>query len=112
MRYTGVLYASVALPHDSGFQRLQQAVDTVMNCVGERPAPSVLWRMQYQQNSSTRQAFNDNVGSTFTLPDLGSDLALEDNVLDGVKTVWQKITGEDEEVLMKFDAREGADEEG
>lgn len=45
------------------------------------------------------------------LPSLSSDLALDDQELEDVKKAWLKITGENEEMFLKFDAREGTEDE-
>ena len=38
------------------------------------------------------------------MPDLTSDLALEDSVLNNVKAAWQRVTGQEESFLV-FDER-------
>ena len=45
------------------------------------------------------------------LPLVSEHLVLEDSVIDNVKTAWQTITGQREDLFMKFDAREGAEDE-
>lgn len=66
--------------------------------------------MQYQQQygSPTQSQINDGV---IGLPLLSSGLALEDEVLEGVKTAWQRITGEPAEAFMQFEVREGVGED-
>lgn len=80
--------------------------------VDEHPSPSVLWRMQYQQAyCRSTQPQSQREHGVVTLPSLSSSLALGDDALDGVKAAWQLITGADAEAFMRFEAREGADDE-
>jgi len=105
-----VLYASVALPYDQGFARLEQSIATLLDSLSEEPLPRVLWSLRYEQrySSTTSSQLQDGV---LQLPALSSDLALEDEVLESVKRVWAEITGEPEDAFMKFEAREGSGED-
>ena len=111
-RKPGVLYSSTALSPDQGFERLQQAVEALLETVGEQPSPRALWTLQYQQRApispSTRSGDSDGI---IALPPLSQDLALEDSVLDSVKEAWQKTTGAGEGDFMSFEAREGIEDE-
>lgn len=106
----GVLYASVALPPEQGFSKLKTSVAALLSSLEGDARPSVLWSMRYQQtySSPTEPQAKDGV---ISLPSMSSSLALEDEVLDSVKTVWQEITGEEGEAFMKFEAREGFGED-
>jgi len=113
---TGVLYASVAIPH--GFATLDNAIDSFLRSVGEQHSPEVLWKMQYIHSvpsapadastvSASQHANHPEGGKIVTLPPLSTDLALDDRVLDDVKQVWLRVTGGTEDQFMKFGAREG-----
>lgn len=71
----------------------------------------MLWSLRYEQKclASSSQPRNDN--GIINLPSLSSSLALEDEILENVKTAWQHITGEEGEAFMKFEAREGIGED-
>jgi Rab proteins geranylgeranyltransferase component A len=104
----GVIYASVAGTHDESFQILDRAVSALLNSIDEQPKPHVLWKMQYQQRaySPAGNPYNAEAG-ILELPTLTDGIVLHDHVLDAVKEVWRKITGEAEENFMKFEARDG-----
>lgn len=72
--------------------------------------PQVLWSMQYHQTDDTPPVGQDN-DHTVPLPTISSDLALSDALLDDVKEAWSKITGDGDEAFLKFDAREGMEDE-
>lgn len=103
-----VLYASVAEQSQSGFVRLEQAIDSLLRSIEEEPRPNLLWQMQYEQRFAPGPTTSDITSlSVLKLKPLSADLALEDAVLRDVQAAWQQITGADLETFMKFDAREG-----
>ena len=108
----GVLYASCAEPAASGTQRLQKAIDQLLQSVDEPTIPQVLWSLGYQRRvpASSFSAMQ-RTGPVITLQPLTHDLAMEDAVLEGVKTAWEQITGSDGDEYMKFEAREGQEDE-
>lgn len=69
--------------------------------------------MQYQQRYGSRSAAPTTGDSIVVLDSLSSELALEEDVLLNVKAAWQQICGADavSESFMKFEARDGADDE-
>lgn len=108
----GVLYASCAEGAQIGFQRLKQAVRQLLKSVDEPTQPQVLWSLQYQRQiraSSTARALR--TGPVITLQPLSHDLAMEDSVLEGVKSAWEQIAESSDDVFMKLEAREGQEEE-
>jgi len=102
------MYASVALPFDQGQAHLHAAVNALLD--GMSLEPRVLWSMQYYQADITVQALGSD-SNTICLSSLSSDLALDDRELEDVKRAWLRITGESEETFLKFDAREGMEDE-
>lgn len=104
------------MQHD--FNMLDAAVESLLHSVGEGTKPEVLWTMRFVQavpqqapdsvTSAGREAAGENV---ITLRPMPSDAVLEDQVVEDVKKAWQRITGESEEAFMRFDAREGGDED-
>ena len=79
--------------------------------VSEQPIPEVLWNMRYQQrvpNATRRNAAKHGI---ISLPSLSQSLAFDDSVIDEVKSAWHKVTGEPEEHFMKFDARDGFEDD-
>jgi hypothetical protein len=105
------MYASTALPHDTGFAHLDRAVMALLESVGEQPVPEVLWSLKYQQQSSTSPPNTVVQDGTILLPALSQNLALDDSVMDEVKSAWSKITGEYQEAFMQFDPREGIEDD-
>ncbi|KAK4550781.1 hypothetical protein LTR36_000360 [Oleoguttula mirabilis] len=105
-----VLYASVTVA--DGFASLDRAVHSLLYSLREERVPDVLWKMQFVQHTRDALAMPERGGSEeggniITLPPLSTDVVLDDSVLNNVKIAWAKITGEVEEVFMKFEAREG-----
>jgi Rab proteins geranylgeranyltransferase component A len=117
---TGVLYASTNISgnpeHVDADTYLNSAIESLLHSVGEEAMPEVLWKVEY-----THHVYSGGEGSaaiateagrrTIVLPSLSTDLVLDDVVLGGVKAVWREITGETGETFMKFEAREGVDDE-
>lgn len=103
-----MLYASVALGHETGFDVLQQAVQNFLATLSiQQSAPT--WSMQFQHTGSSAAAgVRDHI---LLVDDPGFELALEDHVVEEVRSMWQKITSEDSDAFMKFDAREGNEDE-
>jgi Rab proteins geranylgeranyltransferase component A len=107
----GVVYAATALPHDIGYAYLDDAVASLLASVEDSPPAEVLWRVQYQQRSSSHQQSVNVAKGIVILPNLSIDLVLEDSILDVVKNAWCSITGEPEDDFMCFEARGGAEED-
>ncbi|KAL9092814.1 MAG: hypothetical protein Q9165_004232 [Trypethelium subeluteriae] len=111
-----VLYASTSATGEKGFVLLKDAVDHVLQSLEELPAPTVLWSMQYEQMATATPAVFGGGGSTNTntdgrvmlLPPVPLDLALDDRILESVRSVWEKIVGEGNNGFMVFEDREGA----
>jgi len=71
--------------------------------------PRVLWSLQYHQQPA--QPLSSAPSNALVLPSTPLDLALPDSVLRDVKQAWQQITGDAESDFLKFDAREGTEED-
>jgi len=86
-----------------------------------RDAPMVLWQMQYLQhipttydglNDQSRQGednvISGNLKGVCVLPALSQDVALDDEALASVETVWRQIVGNDTEnaQFLTFESRE------
>ena len=106
----GILYASVTLPHETGYARLQQAIDSLLAGVNESPPPQVLWSMQYQQRVPSEPGAAVVKGGLIALPELSNDLVLDDSALTSVRQAWQRITSESEDMFMKFEERGGEED--
>ncbi|KAK4947214.1 Rab proteins geranylgeranyltransferase component A [Elasticomyces elasticus] len=103
-----VLYASVS----GDFEVVDNAVNSLLESVSDQPRPSILWQMHYKHHVQADKGTDpDSDKSTLVLPSLSTDIVLEDEVLENVRVMWQKITGESAEQFMKFEAREGAEDE-
>ncbi|KAK5687631.1 Rab proteins geranylgeranyltransferase component A [Elasticomyces elasticus] len=103
-----VLYASVR----GDFEAIDNAVNSLLNSVPDQPRPNILWQMHYRHHpTADKDADASTDASTLILPPLSTDIVLEDEVLESVRVMWQKITGDSAESSMKFEAREGAEDE-
>jgi hypothetical protein len=88
------------------------AIDALLEAIDVSSKPAVLWSAQYRQHASsgseTLPADSQQVLS-FAPPSM--DLAFNDSILDNVKAVWQKITGEEDGEFLIFQDREVYDDE-
>jgi hypothetical protein len=106
---TGILYASTSQSGDQGFQLLEKAVDTLLHLPELGPAAEVLWQMRFEQRPG---GSTTSVSSTHTHDHILQfapsqlDLALDDGVLEEVKTVWEKIVGDHAGDFLVFEDRE------
>ncbi|KAK1058655.1 Rab proteins geranylgeranyltransferase component A [Friedmanniomyces endolithicus] len=103
-----VLYSS--LRGDPSY--LDTAVQHLLESVGERPKPEVLWRMQYRHHAEAEQPRNTTTSENVVmLQPLQTDIVLENDVLKDVEEAWRKIMGDGAAEFMKFESREGVDED-
>ena len=107
-----ILYASTSLSSDKGFELLKMAVDALLEAIDVSPKTAVLWSAQYRQQASsgleTLPADSHQVLS-FAPPSM--DLAFDDSIFDNVKSIWQKITGEEDGEFLVFQDREVYDDD-
>ncbi|KAF2237803.1 hypothetical protein EV356DRAFT_509683 [Viridothelium virens] len=111
-----ILYASTSATGEKGVVLLKDAVDRILHCLEEQPAPTVLWSMQYEQMATTspvvlsgEENTNTNTdGRVMLLAPVPLDLALDDRTLESVRSVWERIVGEENNGFMVFEDREGA----
>lgn len=66
--------------------------------------------MHFQHNSyiSPEMSSSDHM---LVLQNARFELALEDRVLDEVKNIWHQITNEDVDSFMKFENRDGVEDD-
>lgn len=103
-----MLYAS--LRGDPSY--LDIAVQHLLESLAERPKPEVLWRMQYRHHAEAEQPRNTTTSeNVVTLQPLSTDIVLEDDVLTSAEQAWRKIMGDGAAEFMKFESREGVDED-
>lgn len=112
-----VLYTNVALGGEEGFALLDRAVQSLLHAVDIQPVPAVLWSLRYQQNYGSAPQFPQTCASPKTpsvkdprvleFGTASSDLAFDDSMLEEVKSVWQKIMGDEGGDFMVFEDREG-----
>lgn len=106
-----MLYASII--GSQGFTSLDTAVQSLLQSSGGESAPDVLWKMQFAQyaretSTATPQSGSGDASNVTSLQQLSTEVVLEDSMLDDVKSAYLKITGENAEHFMRFEAREGA----
>lgn len=109
--YEGVIYASTATAKDTGFARLEEAVNTLLDGADVTPSVEVLWKMQYQQRTPTFPKSANPAGGVISLPEMSSGLVLSDSVLDEVRRAWRNIMAESDDQFMKFEERGGTGDE-
>ncbi|KAJ8606655.1 hypothetical protein MRB53_040791 [Persea americana] len=102
---TGILYASIAMGKQHGYSTLQSAVQDLFSTINTDA--TILWSMQYEQRQNTYTSTHDNI---IPIHDIEPTFVFENKELEEVRQVWKRITGEDEETFLKFEARERVDD--
>lgn len=120
----GILYASllatgVDSDHTQAFDRLHGTVAQLLStsnagstsgATDARQEAHILWRLQYVQHTApvVRAISAEKNTAVHHFTPLGSDLALEDDVLQEVRGVWRSIVGEsmNDDDFMKFEPRQ------
>ena len=110
IRSLGVVYCSIALPPQKGHTVLTTVLGQLLAVVEETPQPAVLWSLRYSQRESTiakpvNDAGSQISGGVIRLPQLSSNLAFDDSILQHVRQAWQRVT-KDEEGFMQFNDRQ------
>ncbi|KAF4537420.1 hypothetical protein BFW01_g11415 [Lasiodiplodia theobromae] len=109
-----VLYAFTSPTGEQGVNLLNAAVAALLQSINEETTPKILWSMHYEQHSrSNRDAPATTHESVLAFPPPSLELKFDDSMLDYVRTMWEKIMGEDAEpdFFMKFEDREAIDDE-
>ena len=118
----GVIYGHAFYDNLAGARLLlKKAVERLLRNATENPPPEILWSMYFDQLYTPPSTLDDKhsavaVGLSLDdhviqLPDLGSGLALEDDVLKQVKAAYEKIMGEGKGFMI-FEDREGTGDDG
>lgn len=103
----GVLYASTLASDEKGFELLQKAVESLLSVVQVTPPPRMLWSVRYlQQPCSGTEIIPSGIDNVLRFSPSSMDLAFDDQVLENVKEVWQRIAGEDAGEFLVFQDRE------
>lgn len=104
----GVLYASTSFQGEPGTQLLKKAVDTLLSTVEVTPTPTVLWSLQFEQQSGVTSGdqFNASNPHILRFPCSSTDPVFDDSVLDRVKEIWQKIVGNDVGDFLVYDDKD------
>jgi len=71
-------------------------VRTLLDDVHETPKPEILWSMHYHHSSrDTHTAKQGFAEQTVGMPEVKPSFVLEDEILKGVNSVWEKIVRRD-----------------
>ena len=116
------MYCSVSIPGPAGQKLIEEAVEKLLSAFGMTPEdrPAVLWSLQYTQlgvlhedgtdESITPEIQNTVVNPVISLLPPSLDLAIDDGLIDEVRTVWEKIIGNEEahgQDFLVFEDRAG-----
>lgn len=97
---------------DRGFELLKKAVRETLAAVPVNPMPETLWSAEYRQHASsgseTLPVENEHI---LRFPPPSMDLAFDDEILDNVKEMWQRIAGEGDGEFLVFQDREQYDDD-
>lgn len=108
----GVIYLTTQAASQA-VQRLESALSNLLAAVTAegQTTPICLYKLQYDQSLSAREASTTAHGSvsTFAFPSPSLNLAFDDRCLDTVRDAWKLVIGEDasEDEYMVFQDREG-----
>ena len=113
----GVIYGSVLLPYHDGQPVIDSAIRQLLaleDVVGE-----ILWALRYNQlghvgGKAVSELRPHGISERIiSFPAASLELALDDSMIDDVRSVWKMVMGDDvnEDEFLKFGAREAADEE-
>ncbi|KAI1079699.1 GDP dissociation inhibitor [Whalleya microplaca] len=109
-----VLYLTT-LTTPQSIQRLETALDALLSAAAAAAdPPTCLYKLQYEQTVSTREASTESRGSTatFAFPSPPLNLSFDDEILGAVEEAWKLVVKDDaakegEEEYMVFSDREG-----
>lgn len=86
---------------------LDQAVDSLLSTIKTTVAPKVLWSAKYQQQPwSGPDVLPCGSEKIIRFPPPPMELAFDDGVLDNVKSVWEKVMGQERGEFLVFQDRE------
>ncbi|KAL9103932.1 MAG: hypothetical protein Q9163_001080 [Psora crenata] len=98
----------------TSFHLLSLAITKLLNGLDEEPNPQVLWCLQYVQQipqpQSTAMTTHPHI---VTIPEAAPSFVLEDDVLQNVRAVWERVVGDEKgDGFMTFaDRRDVANDE-
>ncbi|KAK7549336.1 rab proteins geranylgeranyltransferase component A [Phyllosticta citricarpa] len=121
-----VLHSFTSASGPLGSRLLDAAVESLLHATGEETTPACLWSMKFEQRGQSNPLVDEGNADTaatgyanvLAFPQTGAgDLKVDDGVVDRVRSVWEKILGDDAEAardgFMKFEEREGlGDDDG
>ncbi|KAK4235874.1 GDP dissociation inhibitor [Achaetomium macrosporum] len=105
--HQSVLYLTTLSTPDAN-ATLNLALDAFLGTITEGQAPSVLYRLQYEQLAGSQRSQSE--ASIFTFPAPFLSLSFNDSTLQPVHEAWKKVMGDAavEADYMTFADREGA----
>ncbi|OJD35310.1 rab geranylgeranyl transferase escort protein [Diplodia corticola] len=109
-----VLYAFASPTGERGAKLLNAAVAALLQSVDEEITPKLLWSMHYEQCSRSGNVVPATThDSVFAFPPPSLELKFDDSMLDHVRTIWEKIEGDDADpaFFMRFEDREEIDDD-
>ncbi|KAL0260268.1 Rab proteins geranylgeranyltransferase component A [Diplodia seriata] len=109
-----VLYAFASPSGEEGVKLLNAAVAALLQSIEGESTPKILWSVHYEQYSrSGNDAPATTHDSIVAFPPPSLDLKFDDSMLDHVRTMWEKIMGDeaDPNFFMRFEDREEIDDD-
>ena len=96
-----------------GYAILDDAIEAVLRHASGTTADLVLWKLQYEQCMTDAEVAVSGADHTVTFPWPSLDLALDDDVLAQVKSVWEALTDCDDrgDGFLVFPHRETMDDD-
>ncbi|KKY14716.1 putative rab geranylgeranyl transferase escort protein [Diplodia seriata] len=109
-----VLYAFASPSGEEGVKLHNAAVAALLQSIEGESTPKILWSVHYEQYSrSGNDAPTTTHDSIVAFPPPSLDLKFDDSMLDHVRTMWEKIMGDeaDPNFFMRFEDREEIDDD-
>lgn len=105
----GIIYASVKAGNGASAESLQNAVESFLSSFSPDSPPGVPWSMSYtsRRPASFKHSIFTHDGRVVIVPESPCSIALEDNILDDVRAIWQDVMGDEAEPesFLRFDDR-------
>ena len=105
----GIIYASVKAGDGTSAEILPNHVDSFLSSFSPDSPPRILWSMSYTSRlpASFEHPISTHDGQVFVIPELPCSIALEDNILDNVRAIWQDVVGDEvePESFLRFEDR-------
>ena len=109
-----MVYSTVKYTAESSSARLRDAVDSLLRSASPDATAKVLWRLCYISHRPASYQELDippersDMPKVISIPTRPFSIALEDEILDAVRAIWEKVLGAEaqDQTFLRFEERE------